>query len=72
MGKRKNRGAKFAEGDRVFNFTPQAAERNGGYPPMGTVLRATRRWGGWAYQVQVQDTDRIETWQEDMLGRVDV
>ena len=39
---------------------------------MGTVLRATRRWGGWAYQVQVQDTDRIETWQEDMLGRVDV
>lgn len=72
MSKRKNRGAKFAEGDRVFNFTPLAAERNGGYPPMGTVLRATRRWGGWAYQVQVQDTDRIETWQEDMLGRVDI
>lgn len=72
MSKRKNRGARFAEGDRVFNFTPKAAERNGGYPPMGTVLRATRRWGSWAYQVQVQDTDRIETWQEDMLGRVDV
>lgn len=71
MSKRKNRGAKFAEGDRVFNFTP-TAERNGGYPPMGAVLRATRRWGSWAYQVQVQDTDRIETWQEDMLGRVDV
>lgn len=72
MSRKKQRGAVYAEGEQVFNFAPQAAERNGGYPPMGTVLRVTRRWGSWAYQVQVQDTDRIETWQEETLGRVQV
>lgn len=72
MSRKKQRGAVYAEGEQVFNFAPLAAERNGGYPPMGTVLRVTRRWGGWAYQVQVQDTDRIETWQEETLGRVQV
>lgn len=70
MSRKKQRGAVYAEGERVCCFAPLAAERNGGYPPMGTVLRVTRRWGGWAYQVQVQDTDRIETWQEETLGRV--
>lgn len=69
MSRKKQRGAAYAEGEQVLNLVPLAAERNGGYPPMGTVLRVTRRWGSWAYQVQVQDTDRIETWQEETLGR---
>lgn len=72
MSRKKQRGAVYAEGEQVFNLTPLASERNGGYPPMGTVLRVTRCWSGWAYQVQVQDTDRIETWQEETLRRVQV
>lgn len=44
MGRKKKcRGAKFAEGDRVVNFAPRACEENGGHPPEGTVLRATRK-----------------------------
>ena len=43
MGRKKKcRGAKFAEGDRVVNFAPRACEENGGHPPEGTVLRAWR------------------------------
>lgn len=34
MGRKKKcRGAKFAEGDRVVNFAPRACEENGGHPP---------------------------------------
>lgn len=72
MNKRKSRGAKFAEGERAVCLTPAAAERNGGHPPVGTVLRATKRNSAWAYQVQVRDTDRIETWSEDTMGRLTV
>lgn len=72
MNKRKSRGAKFAEGEQAVCLTPAAAERNGGRPPVGTVLRATKRNGAWAYQVQVRDTDRIETWSEDTMGRLTV
>lgn len=45
MNKRKSRGAKFAEGEQAVCLTPAAAERNGGHPPIGTVLRATKRNG---------------------------
>lgn len=72
MNKRKSRGAKFAEGEQAVCLTPASAERNGGHPPVGTVLRATKRNGAWAYQVQVRDTDRIETWAEDTMGRLQV
>lgn len=72
MNKRKSRGAKFAEGEQAVCLTPAAVERNGGHPPIGTVLRATKRNGAWAYQVQVRDTDRIETWYEDTMGRLAV
>ena len=33
--KKKNRGAKFAEGERVLNFAPRACEENGGVAPEG-------------------------------------
>lgn len=46
MNKRKSRGAKFAEGEQAVCLNPAAAERNGGHPPIGTVLRATKRSGG--------------------------
>lgn len=72
MSKRKNQGAKYVEGEHVVCYTPMAAQRNGGYPPAGTVLRATKRCGEWAYQIQVDGTDRIETWSEDTMGRLTV
>ena len=71
MGRtKKNRGAKFAEGERVRNYAPRACEENGGYAPEGTVLRATRKSGCWQYQVQVAGTDRIATWDEMLMGAV--
>ena len=70
--KKKNRGAKFAEGARVFNFSVRQAMENGGYPPEGVVLRATKKDGRWLYQVQVAGTDRIATWGEEVLGAVEV
>lgn len=70
--KKKNRGARFAEGDRVVNFAPRACEENGGRAPEGTVLRVTRKSGAWQYQVQVKGSDRIATWDELLLGAVDV
>lgn len=72
MGRKKNRGAKFAEGERVLNFAPRACEENGGYAPEGIVLRATRKNGFWQYQVQVVGSDRIATWDEMLMGAVDV
>ena len=57
MNKRKSRGAKYDEGEQVVCYTPMAAQRNG---------------GEWAYQVQVDGTDRIETWSEDTMGRLTV
>ena len=68
--KKKNRGARFDEGERVLNFAPLACERNGGYPPEGVVLRATKKNGYWQYQVQEVGTDRIVTWDELMMGAV--
>ena len=70
--KKKNRGAKVAEGDRVVNFAPRACEENGGHAPEGTVLRATKKNGFWQYQVQVAGSDRIATWDEMLMGAVDV
>lgn len=70
--KKKNRGARFAEGDRVVNFAPRACEENGGHAPEGTVLRVTRKSGCWQYQVQVKGNDRIATWDELLLGAADV
>ena len=70
--KKKNRGAKFAEGDRVVNFAHRACEENGGHAPEGTVLRATKKNGFWQYQVQVAGSDRIATWDEMLMGAVDV
>lgn len=74
MGRKKKcRGARFAEGERVLNFAPRACGENGGVAPEGTVLRATKKNGFWQYQVQVAGTDRIATWDELMLtGAVDV
>ena len=54
MSRKKQRGAAYAEGEQVLNLTPLAAERNGGYPPMGTVLRVTRRWGSWAWRTSAR------------------
>ena len=70
--KKKNRGARFAEGDRVVNFAQRACEENGGHAPEGTVLRAARKSGCWQYQVQVKGSDRIATWDELLLGAADV
>ena len=70
--KKKNRGARFAVGERVVNFAPRACEENGGHAPEGTVLRVTKKNGFWQYQVQVAGTDRITTWDEMLMGAVDV
>ena len=56
----------------MLNFAPRACEENGGHPPEGTVLRTTRKSGYWQYQVQVAGTDRITTWDEMLMGAVDV
>ena len=56
----------------MVNFAPRACEENGGHAPEGTVLRVTKKNGFWQYQVQVEGTDRIATWDEMLMGAVDV
>lgn len=70
--KKKNRGAKFAEGERVFNFSERQAMENGGYPPEGVVLRATRKGDKWCYLVQLTGTDQLVTRREDELSPLEV
>lgn len=72
MSKKKNRGAKFAEGDRVYSLAARDAAENGNRMPEGVVLKSTKKTDGWWYVVQLKDTDKIVSRAEGTLTKVEV
>lgn len=72
MKKKKQRGARFAEGERVWSLAARDAAENGNRTPEGVVLRATKKADGWWYVVQLTETDRIVSRHEDSLTEVKV
>lgn len=67
MKKKKQRGARFAEGDRVWSLAVRDALENDNLPPEGVVLKTTKKADGWWYVVQLIDSDRIVSRHEDSL-----
>lgn len=72
MSRKKNRGARFAEGDRVYSLAERDAAENGNRIPEGVVLKSTKKTDGWWYVVQLKDTDRIVSRGENALTKVEV
>lgn len=70
MKKKKHRGAKFAEGERVWSLAARDAMENDNRTPEGVVLQCTKKADGWWYVVQLIDCDRIVSRHEDSLMEV--
>lgn len=72
MSKRKMRGARFCEGQRVVLLSQRDVAENGGVPPTATVVRVQRPQDSWLYQVQLDGSDRLLLRWEDSLTGLEV
>ena len=72
MSKKRSRGARFAEGDRVWSLAERDRTKNGGRITEGVVLKSTKKADGWWYTVQLKETDRIVSREEGALMKAEV
>ena len=72
MSKKRSRGARFAEGNRVWSLAERDRTENGGRISEGVVLKSTKKADGWWYTVQLKETDRIVSREEGALMKAEV
>lgn len=72
MSKKRSRGARFAEGNRVWSLVERDRTENGGRISEGVVLKSTKKADGWWYTVQLKETDRIVSREEGALMKAEV